>query len=269
MMKSSKYFVLPCLILLLLVSASCSRNRNRFAKFEERGMFEQRIRIKTLPTKATIFINEVEIGQSPLTYRIRHEDRRMINIKAVPLYPNQYTQNIFLTVPPIPKTMTIYMNNYPEDYDLPQDRAFTPPAKPAPQVIVQTETLVDTVYVHQRETRTEILALPTIYFDTALYNIRTGELEKLEQIVQILNTNPDFDLEIYGFADRRSSDRYNLQLSLNRANSVREHLISRGVDPERLRAYGHGRVNRISPDGPDNDLQQNRKVDFVLKPRAY
>ncbi len=269
MMKSSKYYVLACLILLLLFSASCSRNRNRFAKFEERGMFEQRIRIQTLPTKAKIFINEVEIGESPLTYRIRHEDRRMINIKAVPVYPNQYTQNIFLTVPPIPKTMTIYMNNYPEDYDLPQERPFTPPAKPAPQVIVQTETLVDTVYVHETETRTEILTLPTIYFDTAAHDIRSGELAKLDQVLQILNANPDFDLEIYGFADRRSSNRYNLQLSLNRANSVRDYLVSRGISSERLKAYGHGSVNRISPDGPDDDLQQNRKVDFVLKPRAY
>ncbi|MEF3694959.1 MAG: OmpA family protein [Candidatus Cloacimonadota bacterium] len=268
MMNSLKYYILPCLALILLVSASCSRNRNRFANFEERGMFEQRIKIQTLPTKARIFINEVEIGESPLTYRVRHEDSRMLNIKAVPVYPNQYTQNIFLMVPPIPKTMTIYMNHYPEDYDLPQDRAFTPPAKPEAQVIVQTETQIDTVYIHQTETRTEILALPIIYFDTAHYDIRAGERDKLNQIVQIMESNPDLDLEIYGFADRRSSDSYNLQLSLNRANSVREHLISLGVEPERLRAFGHGRVNRISPEGPDDDLQQNRKVSFVLKSRA-
>lgn len=262
-MKCKRLFQLLLLVLITLFSVSCSRNRNRFAHFEERGMFAQKIRIRTLPTRARIFINEQEIGESPLTYTVRHEDRRMVNIKAVPIYPNQYTQNIFLMVPPIPKTMTIYMNHYPENYDLPQDRPFTPPEKPLPQVVVRTER--DTVYVDQTRVETNILSLPVILFDTASFSLNPSELTKLEQVLQILNTDPGFELEIYGFADHRASERYNLALTLNRANAVRDFLVSRGVATERLRTFGHGKVSRISTEGPDPDLQQNRKVLFLLK----
>jgi hypothetical protein len=95
-----------------LFLGACAKNK-RSIDLEERGMFSQKIKIRTLPTNATIYINEKEIGTSPLTYKLSHEDNRMINIKAIPIYPNQYTQNIFLMVPPIAtrKTSLYHLKN--------------------------------------------------------------------------------------------------------------------------------------------------------------
>lgn len=114
-MKIIRYTVIIIFVLTLSLTA-CSKNKHAIIN-EESGMFNSTIKIRSLPTKAMIYINEREIGTTPLSYKLSHEQSRMINIKAVPLYPNQYTQNIFVMIPPIPKTMTIYMNHYPEDYD--------------------------------------------------------------------------------------------------------------------------------------------------------
>jgi outer membrane protein OmpA-like peptidoglycan-associated protein len=257
---------LEILILLMLTTAftfsACSRNKHAIIN-EESGMFSQKIKISSLPTKAKIYINEREIGETPLSYRISHEDSRMLNVKAVPLYPNQYTQNIFLMVPPIPKTMTIYMNHYPEDYDKNKDKEFVPPQKPEPEIIVQTE--IDTVFVENQIKEILTLKLPAIYFDTDKYEIKASEMGKLIDLVELLNQNPQLHMDIFGFADHRASEKYNLTLTLNRAKAVREFLIGQGIAGDRLSAYGHGKVSKVSSEGLDMDLQESRKVLFLLR----
>ncbi len=250
------------LIALSLFTVSCAKNRGR-TEHEERGMFSQKIRIRSLPTKAKIFINDKEIGETPFTYIIRHEEKRMLNIKAVPIYPNQYTQNIFLMVPPIPKTMTIYMNHFPEDYDRTKDVAFSPPEKPKPEIVIQT--VVDTVYVEEHTKELITYTLPVIYFDTASYHLYPSEEEKLQELSDFLKQKQHFILDIYGFADHRASDKYNIQLTLNRTKSVRDYLVKNGIDPGRMFSYGHGKVSKVTADGIELDLQENRKVIFLLR----
>ena len=192
-----------------------------------------------------------------------YEDSLMININSVPIYPNQYTQNIFVMLPPIPKTMTIYMNHYPEDYSRDKEKEFTPPKKPEPEIIVQTQT--DTVYVEQITKETQILSLPAIYFDTDKYDLKAGEIPKLQELVKILNARPEMYLDIYGFADTRASERHNLTLTLNRAQSVRDYLVASGIPASRLAVYGHGKVPKVSSEGLEMDLAESRKVLFLLR----
>lgn len=248
----------------IFILCSCAPNARR-VEMEQRGMFSQKMKISTLPTSATIYINEEEIGTSPLTYRISHEDSRMLNIRAVPLYPNQYTQNIFLMVPPIPKTMTIYMNHYPEDYDRNKEKEFTPPEKPEPQVIV--ESRVDTVYVDKPILESVILNLPVVYFDTDKYDLRASDIPKLNELVKTLNLYSDYSLDILGFADPRASERHNLELSVNRAKAVKDFLLAAGIEESRLTVYGHGKVSKVSSEGVEADLAESRKVMFILKER--
>lgn len=252
-------------MLLLLASAlfsSCSHNSKNYEK-EERGMFSKKLRILSQPTKARIYINEEEIGETPLTYKISHEQRRMINIKAVPLYPNQYTQNIFLMVPPIPKTMTIYMNHFPEDYDRSKDTPLVIPEKPLPEVIIETQ--IDTVYVEHYTKETEIHTLPIIYFDTDSFALSSAEEQKLKPLLDILSKDQSLALDIYGFADSRASEKHNLSLSLNRAGAVKAYLVQNGIAVDRLSAYGHGKISKVTSDGLAMDLSQSRKVLFLLR----
>lgn len=230
-------------------------------------MFKGTVKINTLPTEARILINGKEIGISPLKYTFKHEDERTVNIKAIPLYPNQYTQNIFLRIPPVPKRFTIYMNHYPETYDHEKEREFVPPEKPKPIVIVETK--VDTVYMEKIVEKIVdtcvALKLPEVYFELDSDQLSPQEAPKMLQVIEIMTTYPEYDLEINGYADIRASQAYNMKLSLRRAENLKKYLIDNGIAESRLKTYAHGAVTVIDSEGKEVEYSKARRVSFVLK----
>lgn len=69
-------------------------------------------------------------------------------------------------------------------------------------------------------------------------------------------------ISIMGHTDSTGSEDYNQQLSERRANSVREYLISRGVNPALLSASGMGESSPIADNKTRDGRQQNRRVDI-------
>ena len=69
---------------------------------------------------------------------------------------------------------------------------------------------------------------------------------KLDEIAAALQADPSVtDVDITGYTDRLGSEKYNLKLSERRANAVRDYLVSKGVDGNRLKAYGKGEANPL------------------------
>jgi OOP family OmpA-OmpF porin len=69
---------------------------------------------------------------------------------------------------------------------------------------------------------------------------------KLDEIAAALQADPSVtDVDITGYTDRLGSDKYNLKLSERRANAVRDYLVSKGIDGNRLKAYGKGEANPL------------------------
>ena len=69
---------------------------------------------------------------------------------------------------------------------------------------------------------------------------------KLDEIAAALQADTSItDVDITGYTDRLGSEKYNLKLSERRANSVRDYLVSKGVDGNRLKAYGKGEANPL------------------------
>lgn len=224
--------------------------------FIPEGVFEEKILLRSEPTEATIYINGQEIGETPFKTSLFYSEDRLINIKAVPIYPNQFTQNIFVRVPPIPKTMTIYMNEKPNFIFETDEESLTPPAKRPPTEIVK----YDTLYVD----RISYYTTPTIFFELDKIDINPPHINKLRNLTYFLKKNPEIYVDIIGSADVRGGDKYNVTLSLNRSRAVTDFLIKAGISEERLFNRGIGRTYIYDNEEKPMSYQESRTVIFNL-----
>src|SRR5689334_18283011 len=73
-----------------------------------------------------------------------------------------------------------------------------------------------------------------VQFDLNRSDVRSSEAGKVEQLATYLKQNPSFQVELEGFADPRGSQTYNIKLSTQRVNAVRDALIAQGVSQDRI-----------------------------------
>nr|WP_269143487.1 OmpA family protein [Massilia phyllostachyos] len=91
---------------------------------------------------------------------------------------------------------------------------------------------------------------------------------KLDEIASALQADTSItNVDITGYTDRLGSEKYNLKLSERRANAVRDYLVSKGIDGNRLKAYGKGEANPLVQCNEKNRaaliacLEPNRRVE--------
>ena len=73
-------------------------------------------------------------------------------------------------------------------------------------------------------------------------------------------------IDVDGHTDSVGNAAYNMDLSNRRANSVANHLASRGVDPRRMSAMGYGLERPIASNATDAGRAQNRRVEISISP---
>jgi len=73
-------------------------------------------------------------------------------------------------------------------------------------------------------------------------------------------------MTVEGHIDSMGTDATNQPLSLNRATSVRDYLVTRGVDPSRISAVGVGSKNPLVPNTNAENRANNRRVEIVVSP---
>ncbi len=249
-----KIMKLVNLIFLIALITACTPYKKSI--FIPEGVFEEKVLLRSEPTEAVIYINGKEIGETPFRTSLFYSEDRLINIKAVPIYPNQFTQNIFVRVPPIPKTMTIYMNEKPKFVFETKDDNIKPPAKRPPTEVVK----YDTLYVD----RISYYTTPTIYFDFDKVDIKPSDAAKLRNLAQFLKTNPEVYLDILGAADVRGGDKYNVTLSLNRSRAVADFLAKSGIPHDRMYTRGVGRTYIYDDQENPMSYQESRTAIFNL-----
>lgn len=219
-----------------------------------KGTYKKSITIRSKPTQAMVYINEKQIGKTPFTTKLEYGGNRLINIKAVPLYPNQYTQNIYLNIPPVPKSMMIYMNHKPRDLG---KKAVTQNSIPErhPEVTI---TRIDTVFIQQTKLQDRFLTPPIIYFENE--SVKLTDFSKLNDFIKMLEESPDTMIDIFGCSDAKETST----IALSRAKTVFNYFVESGVDPTRLRIFGNGGIVLSTPSENLNKPALNRKVIFEL-----
>jgi outer membrane protein OmpA-like peptidoglycan-associated protein len=104
-----------------------------------------------------------------------------------------------------------------------------------------------------------------IYFETNRAVIQRRSFDLLNQLAGVITSRPDIRrVSVEGHTDSRGRDRHNLQLSQQRAASVREYLMARGVPAERLVSQGFGETRPIDDNNTPGGRAANRRVEFVI-----
>ena len=116
-----------------------------------------------------------------------------------------------------------------------------------------------------RETaRGLIVNMSDVLFDTGKYTLKSGAREKLAKISGIILAHPGLNLDVEGHTDSVGTDEYNQQLSEERANSVRDYLVSQGVASDAVTALGFGKTRPVTDNTTEAGRQQNRRVEMVV-----
>jgi len=118
--------------------------------------------------------------------------------------------------------------------------------------------------IGQVKKETAPVVLKNIFFESGsdqLLEISTFEINKL---VKILTDSPDVNIRITGHTDDVGSEEDNQVLSLNRASAVKNALVEKGIDTNRVIVQGLGESSPIDSNETEIGRTNNRRVEFVL-----
>ena len=86
----------------------------------------------------------------------------------------------------------------------------------------------------------------------------------LDQLAQIMKDNPDCWVKLDGHTDNTGSDAINNKISQQRVDSIKDYLIEKGINPNRIVAKGHGSSKPIAPNDTAEGRAKNRRVEINL-----
>lgn len=105
-------------------------------------------------------------------------------------------------------------------------------------------------------------------FDNGKATLQPGSEESLDELVTYLNRKEDEKIEIGGHTDNVGNATSNMKLSLDRANTVRDYLISKGIDPARITTKGYGSTKPLSSSKKLNNTKEgraeNRRIEITF-----
>ncbi|HSN85836.1 MAG TPA: OmpA family protein [Thermoanaerobaculia bacterium] len=104
-----------------------------------------------------------------------------------------------------------------------------------------------------------------VLFNSGSASIDSDARSTLDEVAQVINEYRKTAVVVQGHTDSEGSEDANQSLSERRARSVESYLANRGVDPDRMSAFGYGEGSPVSSNGSEWGRRQNRRVDIVLK----
>jgi OOP family OmpA-OmpF porin len=101
----------------------------------------------------------------------------------------------------------------------------------------------------------EVTGNKIVYYLSASEVASATEQKKIDEVLAILNANPNYTIKIKGYTDTVGNEYSNLELSLRRAQNVFRYMSSKGFDGSRAELYGFGEYESQS-----SIISENRKV---------
>jgi outer membrane protein OmpA-like peptidoglycan-associated protein len=105
-----------------------------------------------------------------------------------------------------------------------------------------------------------------VLFRTAAADLDAPVATQLQELGKLLSSHSQLEIELHGFADPRGNPEKNIELSLLRANAVREALIEGGAAPEQIQVKAYGEDLSTAPKGDLEAYAWERRVSVAIRP---
>ena len=110
----------------------------------------------------------------------------------------------------------------------------------------------------------KLFTLKNVLFDSGKSTLKVSSNKELDELVALLKLKPSMKIEIAGHTDNVGSAEANKELSLKRAVTVREYLLSKGISPSRITAQGYGDSSPVADNTTESGKKQNRRTEVRI-----
>lgn len=109
------------------------------------------------------------------------------------------------------------------------------------------------------------LVLLNVLFDHNKSTLKKESKDAVKMLGDYMKANPELKIELHGHTDNTGNPDYNLKLSDKRAETVKNELVSLGIESERISFTGHGDTKPIADNNTNDGRANNRRTEFLLK----
>ena len=109
-----------------------------------------------------------------------------------------------------------------------------------------------------------VLTLGSVLFDLNKSTLKPGAMKSVEKLSEFMKNDPKRNVMIEGYTDSTGSPEYNKRLSRRRAESVRDALVTDGINPQRIVTKGYGADYAVASNKTAAGRQENRRVEIVI-----
>ena len=110
----------------------------------------------------------------------------------------------------------------------------------------------------------EQVRLDNIFFELNSSNLKDESLVELNKIIKFMASNPFLVIEIGGHTDNSGSKAYNLNLSNDRAKSVKDALVQKGIPSDRIQTKGYGMSVPLNTNSSEQERALNRRTELKI-----
>lgn len=107
-----------------------------------------------------------------------------------------------------------------------------------------------------------------VLFASGKYELLPIARNKLDEVAKALSDQGYKSIVVEGHTDSRGSETQNMSLSERRAESVRAHLVSRGIDASKISSVGLGESRPIADNSTAEGRANNRRVEIIVQPET-
>ena len=136
-----------------------------------------------------------------------------------------------------------------------------PAVRPPPK---EPETTMITPQEASEPEPPQELIFDNVRFDFDKYTLSEQARETLADHARKLSENPGVKLLIEGHCDEWGTIEYNLALGEKRAETVKQYLVSYGIDPSRLSTISYGKERPVDPGHNEAAWAKNRRCEFKI-----